>query len=109
MTAGRFDSVHSGATNARMASGSTDAGLPSSQDGASWAGNEQLLRNFAHLSIHEMTVVGKASHEQFYGTPAKYAHWNGCSTGGRQGYMDAQRCSEDCRARLSSKLISNYL
>lgn len=53
--------------------------------------NWQLLQNFASISLDDMTGLGKAVVEAFYGKPAKYAYWNGCSTGGRQGLMQAQR------------------
>ncbi|RAL00797.1 tannase and feruloyl esterase [Aspergillus ibericus CBS 121593] len=45
--------------------------------------------NYAHRSIHDITVVGKALTKNFYGVPPKYSYWNGCSTGGRQGYFAA--------------------
>ncbi|PWY95971.1 tannase and feruloyl esterase [Aspergillus sclerotioniger CBS 115572] len=51
--------------------------------------NTALLKNYAHRSIHDMTVIGKALTQTFYGTPPKYSYWNGCSTGGRQGYFAA--------------------
>jgi tannase/feruloyl esterase len=57
--------------------------------------NWQLIRDNAYLGIHEMTVVGKAITEAFYGTPPRRAYFNGCSTGGRQGLMEAQRYPAD--------------
>ena len=57
--------------------------------------NWQLIVNNAYLGIHEMTVVGKALTEKFYGKPAKYSYFVGSSTGGRQGLMEAQRFPED--------------
>jgi hypothetical protein len=55
----------------------------------------QLIRDHAYLGIHEMTVVGKAMTEAFYGTSPRRAYFNGCSTGGRQGLMEAQRYPAD--------------
>lgn len=75
--------------------GTTDGGLPDGSNSTNFASDPQLQKNFAYLSIHDMTVVGKALAEQFYGTPVKYSYWNGCSTGGRQGYMEVQRYPED--------------
>ena len=42
-----------------------------------------------------MTVIGKAVTESFYGCPASYSYWNGCSTGGRQGLIMAQYYPDD--------------
>ena len=51
----------------------------------------QLIRDNAHVGIHEMTVTGKALTESLYGVAPRYSYFNGCSTGGRQGLMEAQR------------------
>lgn len=86
--------------------GATDAGHNTSgalafQDCATWAltsegnVNQQLLLNYAHRSLHDMTVIGKAVSESFYGRPVEYAYWNGCSTGGREGLAMAQYYPED--------------
>ena len=57
--------------------------------------NWQAIRNFAHVGIHEMTVTGKALTEAMYGMAPRYSYFNGCSTGGRQGLMEAQRYPQD--------------
>jgi hypothetical protein len=57
--------------------------------------NQELLKNFASRSLHDMTLAGKAVTAQYYGRPAKHSYWNGCSTGGRQGLMNAQRYPGD--------------
>ncbi|EME84719.1 uncharacterized protein MYCFIDRAFT_42031 [Pseudocercospora fijiensis CIRAD86] len=50
-----------------------------------------LLQNFASLALNDLANIGKQITANFYGTPAKKSYWNGCSTGGRQGIMLAQR------------------
>ncbi|MBV9809371.1 MAG: tannase/feruloyl esterase family alpha/beta hydrolase [Solirubrobacterales bacterium] len=57
--------------------------------------NWQLIDDFSYLGIHEMTVTSKAVIAAYYGSGPRYAYWNGCSTGGRQGYMEAQRYPTD--------------
>ncbi|MFG2040652.1 tannase/feruloyl esterase family alpha/beta hydrolase [Dactylosporangium sp. NPDC048998] len=84
------------------AAASTDAGDRTASSGRpDWAldpdgtVNEGLLTNFAYRSVHEMSIVGKQVTAGFYGRPAAYSYWNGCSTGGRQGLMEAQRYPSD--------------
>jgi feruloyl esterase len=57
--------------------------------------NWQEIRDNAYLGIHEMTVVGKALTQAFYGKPPKYSYFYGSSTGGRQALMEAQRYPQD--------------
>jgi hypothetical protein len=57
--------------------------------------NWMLIRDNAYLGIHEMTVTGKALTEAFYGKAPRYSYFSGCSTGGRQALMEAQRYPED--------------
>ncbi|KAH8676127.1 feruloyl esterase B [Xylariales sp. PMI_506] len=90
------------------AAGTTDAGLPAGANSTNYASDPQLQKNFAYLSIHDMTVVGKALAAQFYGTPVSYSYWNGCSTGGRQGYMAAQKYPEDYNGIYAASAPLNY-
>jgi len=57
--------------------------------------NWQLIRDNAHVGIHEMSVTGKALTEALYGAAPRYSYFNGCSTGGRQALMEAQRYPDD--------------
>ena len=45
--------------------------------------------------MHEMTVQSKAVVEALYDQEPRLSYYNGCSTGGRQGLMEAQRYPED--------------
>ncbi|WP_067824377.1 tannase/feruloyl esterase family alpha/beta hydrolase [Nocardia inohanensis] len=83
------------------AAATTDAGVDTSGLNSGWALNSSgqvdtaLLENFASRSVHELAVVGKQVVAGVYGQAASYAYWNGCSTGGRQGYMEAQKYPAD--------------
>jgi hypothetical protein len=105
------------------AAAATDGGLardegdkskpPAAMDGSfalSSAGtlNWGLIRDTAHRGIHEMTVVGKAFTQAFYGQAAPRSYFNGCSTGGRQGQMEAQRYPDDYDGILSGAPAVNW-
>ncbi|OAA72389.1 Tannase/feruloyl esterase [Cordyceps fumosorosea ARSEF 2679] len=53
--------------------------------------NYPLLVDMASESLKDMTVLGRQLAELHYGEPAERAYWVGCSQGGRQGMMAAQR------------------
>ncbi len=68
----------------------------------------QLIRDNGHVGIHEMTVTGKALTEAMYGVAPRYSYFNGCSTGGRQGLMEAQRYPADYDGILSGAPAINW-
>jgi feruloyl esterase len=75
---------------------STDGGHESGPFDASFAyGHPEKLIDFAYRAIHLMTVDAKVIVGAFYASPARYSYWNGCSTGGMQGLMEAQRFPDD--------------
>jgi feruloyl esterase len=61
----------------------------------------EKLVDFAYRAVHEMTVKAKALVNAYYGRAPRFSYWNGCSTGGRQGLMSAQRYPEDFDAILA--------
>jgi feruloyl esterase len=72
----------------------TDTGHAGSAATA-WMQNHQQIVNYGSLGVHEMTVKGKAIVKAFYGKSPKYSYFNGCSTGGKEGLMEAQRYPDD--------------
>ncbi|MDX6260067.1 MAG: hypothetical protein QOH84_1755 [Kribbellaceae bacterium] len=95
------------------AAATTDAGIGDVVD-TSWALtstgkiNTALLNNLADRSHHETAVVGKQVVEKVYGTAASYAYFNGCSTGGREGYQEAQRHPDDYDGILANAPAINW-
>jgi feruloyl esterase len=76
------------------ATASTDTGH--STPGGSWAlGHPELVTDYAYRAIHEMTVKAKAVIAAFYEKGPRLSYFVGCSTGGRQGLMEAQRFPND--------------
>ena len=72
----------------------TDTGHDGSS--ASFAlGHPEKLADFGYRAVHEMTVAAKAMAGAYYGRAPRLSSWNGCSAGGRQGLMEAQRFPED--------------
>jgi feruloyl esterase len=74
----------------------TDAGHTGSPIDATWAlGHPEKVVDFGHRGIHEMTRVAKATARAFYGKPPRRSYFEGCSDGGREALMEAQRYPDD--------------
>ena len=74
----------------------TDTGHTGSGLDAKWAvGHPQKLIDFGYRAVHEMVVAGKQAINVFYGAKPRLSYWNSCSTGGRQGLMEARRYPAD--------------
>lgn len=59
----------------------------SSEGNINWAN----LQDFSSVALDDAASLGKAATKMFYGKSPEFSYWNGCSTGGRQGLMMAQR------------------
>ena len=75
------------------ATASTDTGHRGG--GGPWMQNREKLIDYGYRAVHEMSVTGKAITAAFYGNQARLSYFTGCSGGGRQGLMAAQRHPED--------------
>jgi hypothetical protein len=64
-------------------------------DAAFAVGHREKLVDFGYRAVHEMTVKAKTFLEAYYGRKQQRALWVSCSTGGRQGLMEAYRYPKD--------------
>jgi feruloyl esterase len=64
-------------------------------------GHPEKLIDFAYRAVHETTAQAKALIAAFYDRGPRLSYWTGCSTGGRQGLMAAQRYPADFDAILA--------
>ena len=58
-------------------------------------GHPEKLVDWGYRAVHEDTVTAKAVIAAFYGSGPKYSYWNACSTGGRQGWVEAEYYPND--------------
>ncbi|MDQ2947645.1 MAG: tannase/feruloyl esterase family alpha/beta hydrolase, partial [Acidobacteriota bacterium] len=104
---GKFQAVGNGGWSGAISYGPLAAALARGYAGASTdtghaggsakfaLGHPEKLIDFGYRSEHEMTVEAKAIIAKFYGNGPKLSYWNGCSSGGKQGLMEAQRFPTD--------------
>ncbi|CAG9951691.1 unnamed protein product [Clonostachys rosea f. rosea IK726] len=70
--------------------------------------NVEALSDFGYRALGDAAEIGKSVIENFYKKPAKYRYWNGCSTGGRQALMLAQRYPKAYHGLLGSCPAINW-
>ncbi|KAJ5659847.1 tannase subunit [Penicillium longicatenatum] len=65
---------------------------------ANGTSNLDALYMFGYQAHHEMSSIGKAFTQNFYGIPDSkklYAYYQGCSEGGREGFSQVQRFPDE--------------
>jgi feruloyl esterase len=88
----------------------TDTGHQGGMGDFSWAlEHPAKLVDYADRAVHELTIVGKAITAAAYGSPPVKSFWVGCSTGGRQGLMEAERYPQDYDAIVAGAPASNWV
>ncbi|KAM5354720.1 hypothetical protein ACJ41O_001367 [Fusarium nematophilum] len=92
----------------------TDGGHLIGDRGLEWAVtspgnlNWYALQNFADVALDDAASLGKAVAAAYYGREPEYSYWNGCSTGGRQGHMMAQRYPTQYNGILATASAFNW-
>ncbi|KAF2673957.1 tannase and feruloyl esterase [Microthyrium microscopicum] len=98
-TAGLTDAAFTamtGMTGLGYAASTTNGGVTSAHP-ADWAYSSpgkvdmKVLEHYASTSLNDLSILTKSIITSYYGKSPTYAYWNGCSQGGRQGYMLAQK------------------
>jgi hypothetical protein len=87
-----------GALDTGYAVAGTDTGHvgPGGVTDGQWAlGNLERIVNWGHAAVHRVTETAKAAVKARYGRTEEKAYFAGCSNGGRQALMSAQRFPED--------------
>ena len=85
-----------GSLQAGYATVGTDTGHKGHPLDASWAlNNLERLVSFGHQAVHRTAVTAKALIKDYYGAEIARSYFTGCSRGGGQALMEAQRYPED--------------
>jgi feruloyl esterase len=72
-------------------------------------GHPEKIVDFAYRALHDMTVKSKRLIDVFYTEPLDYSYYKGCSTGGRQGVMAAQRYPGDYDGIIAGALANRHV
>ena len=94
----------------RYAVAHTDTGHQGGGGDFSWAaGHPEKVTDFAYRAVHQVTLAGKAIVNAYYGDRPRLSYWMGCSTGGRQGYVEAQRYPDDYDGIVAGAPAANWI
>jgi Tannase and feruloyl esterase len=96
------------AQNGELVLASTDMGHEGGMDGAWGSDNYQARVDFAYRGVHVTTLAAKALIEKFYGQKARYSYFAGCSDGGREALVEAQRYPEDFNGIAAGAPAMNF-
>jgi feruloyl esterase len=84
------------------ASASTDTGHRGDDTDSAWAlHHPEKIVDFGYRAIHEMTEKSKQVVQEFYGQGPRWSYFEGCSNGGREGLIEAQRFPDDYQGILA--------
>ena len=123
---GRFEGVGNGGTagvvpyaamiaalNRGDAVAGTDTGHvnnPDIQFDATWGlGHPELVADYAYRSTHVTAENAKAVTRAFYDRPAAHAYFVGCSKGGQQAMVEAQRYPDDYDGIIAGDPANNHV
>jgi len=83
----------------------SDGPLPA----APWAvGHPEKLIDFGHRAVHETSVQAKAILHAHFGSEQGRSYFSGCSDGGREALMEAQRYPEDFDGIIAGAPANNW-
>lgn len=90
------------ADNGAMATGTDNTGHISGETDGVWAKNDPALRvSFGYASEHALAQAAKAIIAAYYGKPPVYSYFQGCSGGGHEALVEAQRYPHDFNGILA--------
>jgi feruloyl esterase len=76
--------------------------------GGEFGADQRLRTDFAYRGVHVTTLAAKALIAAFYGQPAKFSYFSGCSDGGREALMEAQRYPQDFNGITAGAPAMNF-
>lgn len=89
----------------------TDDGHQSSDglDARFAIGHPEKVKDLAWRSVHLTNTIAKAIVAAFYGSSPRHAYFEGCSTGGKEAFMEAQHFPDDFDGIIAGAAAYNYI
>ena len=91
------------------ATSSTDTGHVGDSTDGSWAlGHYERVFDFADRAVHVMAEADKIIIRAYYGARPAHSYFNGCSQGGHEALIEAQRYPEDFDGIIAGDPANNW-
>ena len=92
-------------------SATTNTGHDAAQEPLATFGERsyQKVVDYAFRAVHLTAVTSKTIAARYYDRPVAYSYWDGCSTGGRQALMEAQRFPGDFDGIVAGAPVLNFV
>jgi feruloyl esterase len=74
-----------------------------------WAlGHPEKVIDFGYRAVHETATLSKTALQGYFNKPASRAYFQGCSDGGREALMEAERYPEDFDGIIAGAPANNW-
>lgn len=101
--------TRAGAARRGFATASSNTGHDARREPlGTFAADRQKLLDYAFRSLHVTAEVGKRITTAYYGVKPSRSYYQGCSTGGRQGLILAQRFPDDFDGIVAGAPVLNF-
>src|SRR5207249_4727355 len=88
----RYSFVRAAALRQGFATATTNTGHDATKEPlASFTLDPQKVADYAFRAVHLTALTAKGIATRYYDRPVAFSYWDGCSTGGRQALISAQR------------------
>lgn len=71
--------------------------------------NRQAEIDYGYRAVHTTVLAAERLIQEFYGRPPDYSYFVGCSTGGREAAVEAQRYPDDFDGIVAGSLFNNAI
>ncbi len=65
--------------------------------------------DYAFRAVHRTVQTAKRAAAMYYARPVTFSYWDSCSTGGREGLMEAQRFPADFDGVIAGAPVRNFV
>ncbi|MHB8283200.1 MAG: tannase/feruloyl esterase family alpha/beta hydrolase [Caulobacteraceae bacterium] len=92
-----------------LALGGTDMGHDGGMGEGAFGRDKQLRIDFAYRGVHATALAAQAVIRRYYGQAPRFSYFSGCSDGGREALMEAQRFPADFDGVAAGAPALNFL